>query len=107
MTLRPSKICCAFLVSMIGVIVAGGRGAIALEDEPAVHWLDNYQEALEAATNRSQFALVWFYDPAATQANWRFEQDVLSLSLIADAIAERCIAVKLPVGAKSASEENP
>src|SRR5262249_48091130 len=103
--LRRANICCLFLLTL-GVSVDLNRGAIGKDHEPAIQWVDDYQAALATAAERSQFALVWFYDPATSDRNSRFESDVLSQSLIADAIAEGCVAVKLPVDAKSAAEDS-
>lgn len=91
----------------VAAVAAEARSAMAWQPEPAMFWIDNYQRALEAAAERSQLALIWFYDPAATEANARFERDVLSMSLVADAINERCITAKLPLDAKSSSEDVP
>jgi hypothetical protein len=105
--LRRTKFWCAFIVAITAAWAVACRDGVAAEQEPINHWIEDYQLGLATAAHRSQFALVWFYDAAAGERNSRFESDVLSQSLIADAIAERCVAVKLPIGAKSASEDSP
>src|SRR5689334_25250861 len=95
------------VIAVMAALGAETRTAAARQQEPAIFWMDNYQEALQVAAERSQFAFIWFYDPAASAANERFERDVLSQSLIADAITERCTCAKLPLNAKSASEDIP
>src|SRR4051812_32926675 len=103
MTLRTRIICCLLLLAMLGITSAADRSPIRTY-ESSVHWLEDYQPALEAAADRSQFALIWFYDPADEARNARFEREVLSQSSVADAIAERCVAVKLPIAAKSQAD---
>jgi hypothetical protein len=107
MLIRRTNGWCWFVIAVVAALGAETRTAAARQQEPAISWMDNYQEALQAAAERSQFALIWFYDPAASEANERFERDVLSPSLIAEAIAERCACAKLPLDAKSASEDIP
>jgi hypothetical protein len=103
---RPNQWCWFAIVIMAAISVGTGSAAASQHEFP-IAWMDNYQQALEVAAERSQMALVWFYDPVASETNERFERDVLSQSLIADAIAERCVVAKLPLDAKSASEDIP
>jgi len=98
---------CWLAIGVMAALGAETRSAAARQPEPAICWMHNYQEALEAAAQRSQFAFIWFYDSAESEANERFEREVLSQSLMADAIADRCVAAKLPLDAKSASEDIP
>jgi hypothetical protein len=75
------------------------------EASPSITWHTDYPNGLEAAANKRKLALVWFFDPAQTEANDRFEDEILSDPKIATLIAERCESIKLPTTTVSSGGE--
>src|SRR5688572_1219316 len=65
------------------------------EASTSITWHTDYHDGLEAAANERKLALVWFFDPAQTEANDSFEQEILANPKIAGLIAERCASIKL------------
>jgi hypothetical protein len=62
-------------------------------------WHDDYHAGLDEAQSRSKLALLWFFDPRATEQNAQFEHDVLAQDQIDDLINERCVPIRLPIDA--------
>jgi hypothetical protein len=75
------------------------------EASSSITWHTDYHTGLEAAANERKLALVWFFDPAQTEANDRFEDEILSDPKIATLIAERCESIKLPTTTVSSAGE--
>lgn len=77
--------------------------------QPRVLWHDDYYAAMDVAQSQSKLALAWFYDPRTIVENQRFETEVLSQAPVAELIAARCVAMKLPLDAVVVSdgEEGP
>ena len=66
-------------------------------------WHTDYHTGVDAATANRQLALIWFFDPAQSEANGRFERDTLSNPKIASLLTERYAPIKLPTTASVSS----
>jgi hypothetical protein len=82
---------------------AFASGADPQAVETAIAWLDDYHAGMELAQARRKLAFVWFYDASETEATTQFERQVLLQPAVMDLLAERCIAIRLPVDATVAT----
>jgi len=69
----------------------------------AVAWQDDYHSGMDLANERRKLAFVWFYDSRDPEGTNQFEREVLMQQAVADLIADRCMAIRLPTDAKIAS----
>lgn len=60
-------------------------------------WLDDYRVAMDQAEAGGKMLLIWFVDPAWTASDAQFERAVLQQPAIAQPIAQRFVAVRLPI----------
>jgi hypothetical protein len=60
-------------------------------------WLDDYRVAMDQAESSGRMLLIWFVDPAWNANDAQFERAVLRQPAIAQPIAQRFVAVRLPI----------
>jgi hypothetical protein len=73
----------------------------------AVEWHAQYEPAVKAAAAEHRLLFLWFFDPHSVAENERFAEDVLGQTAIADVLAQRLIAAKLPLNAQMTWEADP
>src|SRR5262245_17858666 len=63
----------------------------------SIQWQTDYHAGLDSAEARGRLALIWFFDPAATEQNERFDNDVLDDPRVIPLLDEHFVAIKLPM----------
>ncbi len=92
------------VVAAVLVALSCGRAGFAADPATTVRWQRDYAGAMQAAADDRKLLLLWFYDPADLASSEAFETQVLASAPIAERLARRYIAAKLPLDAERAAQ---
>ena len=94
-----------YLLHVVGLSLALAAWAAASDGQVPGGWHRSYAAAREAAKAAHKPLLVWFCDPATSEANRQFQSAVCEEEKLAEQIAAKFVAVNVERNAPSESDE--
>jgi hypothetical protein len=89
---------------LLAAIAAVAPTILLARGADSVRWHSEYLQAKQTAAESGKLLLIWFYDPVDADGSHEFESQVVGSPPIAERLARRFVAAKLPLGATVAKE---